>query len=634
VLASKPLLAQKSLSVEGRDPMMAQIDESKPPLEELIITGTREPVAKNLLGASVSVIDGARIEARQVPLLSDLLRDVPGVSVSPTGPLGSQTQIRIRGAEGNQTLVLIDGIEATDPVGNFELDFADVLTTGIERIEVIKGAQSALYGSEAIGGVISILTKEPVEGFEVEALAEGGSFGTARLGTTLAGGTKRLGATVSVGYLNTDGVSASPTGDERDGYENLTLSAKIKAQPTDQLRLGLVLRRVSANSEFDQQDFATGQIVDADLDRSFDAFYGQADARLDLFDERWRQRIWVAFTDTDSDNFAQSQFTNSFEGQRLKFGYQSSFALPSTDVTLAVEHEELDFKSINADLDDPSNQDQKDDQSSFIGEMRSDVWPGLYFTLGVRHDLNGDFKDATTWRSTASWQLPAAIRLHGSFGTGVSDPTFFDRFGFFPGQFIGNENLSPEKAKGWDLGLEKTWLDETLVFDLTWFSSTLRDEIVSVFDATSFLSSVENQIGKSDRRGVELSLLYQPHDNLEIFGSYTWLDAEEPDQSREVRRARHQASLSGTWRFLSQRGSLTASVHYTGDQDDLDFSSFPAQRVVLDDFVLMTVAARYRLFDGVDAVARLENALDQSFQTVLGFNTPGLGAFAGIRAAF
>ncbi|GER05097.1 hypothetical protein JCM17846_27790 [Iodidimonas nitroreducens] len=266
--------------------------------------------------------------------------------------------------------------------------------------------------------------------------------------------------------------------------------------------------------------------------------------------------------------------------------------------------------------------------------MRSDVWPGLYFTLGVRHDLNGDFKDATTWRSTASWQLPAAIRLHGSFGTGVSDPTFFDRFGFFPGQFIGNENLSPEKAKGWDLGLEKSWLDEKLVFDLTWFSSTLRDEIVSVFDATSFLSSVENQIGKSDRRGVELSLRYQPHDNLEIFGSYTWLDAEEPDQSREVRRARHQASLSGTWRFLSQRGSLTASAQYNGDQDDLDFSVFPAQRVVLDDFVLMTLAARYRLFDGVDAVARLENALDQSFQTVLGFNTPGLGAFAGIRAAF
>ncbi|GEQ99992.1 hypothetical protein JCM17845_06160 [Iodidimonas gelatinilytica] len=433
----------------------ASAQSAREDLEEMIITGAREPLSATQLGASVSVIDQARIEARQSPILSDLLRDVAGLSVSPTGPLGNQVQIRIRGAEGNQTLVLIDGIEATDPVGNFELNFADVLSTGIELVEVIKGAQSALYGSEAIGGVISILTRDPAEGFEWEALGEGGSFGTARFGTTVSGGTKRMGGTFSAGYLESDGISASPSGDEKDGYENLTLSGKLRANPFDALRLGVTARYVSATSEFDAQDFFTGQVVDADLEREFAAFYGRADAALTLFDDDWRQQVWVTLTDTDSDNFgAGGSFTNSFEGERLKFGYQSTVHYAASDFTLAVEHEELDFKAINADAQDPSNQKANDDQTSFIGEVRSDFAPGWFLTLGVRHDMNDRFDDATTWRATGSIILSQATRLHGSYGTGVSDPTFFDRFGFFPGQFIGNDTLTPEKARGWDLGVE------------------------------------------------------------------------------------------------------------------------------------------------------------------------------------
>lgn len=603
-------------------------------LEEVIVTATREPVNAGTLGASFSVVDRTRLEARQNPVLSDILRDLPGLSISPTGPVGAQTQIRIRGAEGNHTLVLIDGIEATDPVGNFELDFADVLTTSIERVELIRGPQSALYGSEAIGGVINILTREPVEGFGVEAMGEGGSFGTMRFGSTVSGGTEKVGATGSVGYFNTRGISASPTGPEKDGYENLTLSGKIVARPTDALTLGVTVRHVAAETEFDTQDFLTSEVIDADLVRKFDGFYGRAHGALALFDDAWTQRAAVELTKTDTDNFIDGAFDNSFEGQRFKAMYQSTVALAGTALTGAVEYEELTFKAINVDPNDPSNQRKKDDQTSLIGEWRGDLDETLFLTLGVRHDLNSTFADVTTWRAAAAYWIAPGTQIHTSYGTGSSDPTFFDRFGFFPDQFQGNPDLTPEKARGWDIGVRQDFLDDRLVVDVTWFSSNLRDEIISIFDFSTFLTTVDNQIGKSKRRGVEVTARYILDQSLFLDFAYTWLDADDPDGIREVRRARHQASASGTVRFLESKGEVTLAVNYNGKQDDLDFATFPASRVVLGDYTLVTLSARYYLMDGLEVFGRIENLLDQNYQSVLGFNTPGIGAYAGLRVRF
>lgn len=610
---------------------LAQADE---PVEELLVVGARVPVSAERFGASFSVLDKAAIEARQVPVVAELLRDLPGLAVSRTGTVGSQTQIRIRGAEGNQTLVLIDGIEATDPVGNFEFDFADLVTTGIERIEVLRGPQGALYGSEAIGGVIQILTRDPGEGTEFEAFAEGGSFGTARLGATASAGTERLGATVSVGWHDTDGVSAAPGGTERDGYRNRTLSGKIVARPLDGLTLGLVARHVAAETEVDAQDFLSGRVVDADIGRDFEAFYGRAHAALALFDDLLTQTVSLELTDTDSNNVTDGAFDNAFSGERFKLRWQSTLDTGTVALTGAVEHEELRFRAVAADPADPANQRQKDDQTSLVGEARVEAFDRLFLTLGLRHDMNDVFADETTWRTTLALDIDAATQLHGSYGTGVSDPTFFDRFGFFPDQFIGNPDLTPERARGWDVGLRREFLDGRLRLDATWFSTDLRDEIVSVFDVATFLSTVENQAGQSDRRGVELAARYEPAPGLVLDAAWTFLDAEEPDGSREIRRARHIASFTATWTPANGRGEVSLDLDYNGEQDDLDFSAFPARRVTLDDFLLVTLAARWRLARGLELFGRIENLLDQEHSAVLGFNTPGIGAFGGLRARF
>jgi len=604
------------------------------PVEELIITGAREPIARADLGSAVSVLSAEQILARQVPVLSQILRDLPGLAVSRTGPIGSQTQVRIRGAEGNQTLVLIDGIEATDPVSSFEMDFGTLLTTGVERVEVIRGPQSALYGSEAIGGVINIITRRPKSGFEVEALGEGGSFGTARFGATVSGGTDRYGGTVSVGYLDTDGVSASPTDPEDDGYENLTLSGKAVAQPLDSLELGVIGRYVGADSEFDNQDFTTGLVVDADRQREFSAFYGRAYANLELFDGAWLHRFSAELTDTESDTFTDGTFDNSFQGQRKKLEYQSTVEAYGQALTAALEHEDLDFKAVGAVPTDPINQSRDDDQTSIIGELRLAPFESLFLTVGVRHDANDIFADETTWRAAAAYELTETTRLHASYGTGVSDPTFFDRFGFFPDQFVGNPALTPEQAEGWDAGVAQRFWDGRVELDATFFYATLEDEIVSAFDPVTFLSTVENQAGESERKGVELTLHAEPLDGLSLDGAYTYLDAEEPDGSKEIRRAEHIASLTATYRLPEDRADISLDFDYNGKQDDLDFSTFPATRVTLDEFLLVTLAARYRLFSGVEAFARIENLLDEDYRNVFGFNTPGIGAFAGLRVRY
>ena len=625
-----------SLSFLSYGPGQAQtvVDGRQGPVEEILVTGAREPLPRKQLGSAVSVLDSDALLARQVPLLSQVLRDLPGLAVSRTGPVGSQTQIRIRGAEGNQTMVLIDGIEASDPVSSFEFDFGTLMATGVERIEVIRGPQSALYGSEAIGGVISIITRRPEEGFDIEALGEGGSFGTARFGATVSGGAERYGASVSAGYFDTQGVSASPTGDEDDGYENLTLSGKFIAQPLDSLELGVIGRYVDADSEFDNQDFLTGEVVDADRLRDFSAFYGRAYAKLDLLGGDWRHSLSAELTDTESDTFTDNVFENSFQGRRKKLEYQSTIALPLGALTAAVEHEDLDFEAIGPDPSAPLNQKRDDEQTSIVGEWHGELLAGLFLTAGLRHDRNDIFADETTWRAAAAYELTESTRLHASGGTGVSDPTFFDRFGFFPDQFVGNPDLTPETARGWDAGITQQVWKQRLEIDATFFASTLEDEIVSAFDPVTFLSTVENQAGESDRKGVELSIHAEPIAGLSLDGAYTYLDAEEPDGSKEIRRAEHIASVTATYRLPDDRAEISLDFDYNGEQDDLDFSTFPATRVTLDEFLLVTLAARYRLFEGVEAFARIENLLDEDYRNVLGFNTPGIGAFAGLKVRY
>lgn len=598
----------------------------------ITVTASREPVPVALSGTAVTIIDRDTIEALSLPLVKDYLTLSPSVSVTQSGPLGAQTQVRIRGAEANHTLTFIDGIDVTDPASSGEFRYETLLADGVDRIEVLRGPQSALWGSQAIGGVINILTRSD-EGIFGEV--QGGSLGTFRGGV---GGGTALGATTTISgqasYLRSNGYDIADVGGDKDGYENFTIHAKLASEPTETTTFSVVGRYTTSESEFDDFDYGLGVPADAPLSTRSRQLALRTQGGITLLDDRWSHVVSALYTDTANINRDDGRFQNQSDGGRYTLRYQTSLGLETGTakhrLTAAFEHDRERFESIDADAMALSNQSRSRLQTSLVGEYRIDVADWLGGGVAVRHDWNNRFADATTVRATAAVKPGAGFVLHGSYGTGVADPTFFDLFGFFPGFFVGNPALTPERSKSWDIGAG--WGNDSVGLDATWYSATLDDEIVSTFDSVTFLSGVANATGRSRRKGLEVSANASPVKGLTLRATYAYLDASEQRvaaglQLREVRRPRHSGSLTAS--YASDLFDIAASAAITGARDDTDFARFVPVR--LDSYALVTLAGAWHVSRRVDITARIENAFDATYQDVFAYRTPGITAHAGVR---
>ena len=630
------LLAAQALppeDVEGRADYQALVYSPRP--DPITIIASREPVALDLAGTALTVIDRATIDALGLPLVKDYLTLSPSVSVSVSGPLGAQTQVRIRGAEANHTLTFIDGIDVTDPASSGEFRYETLLADGIDRIEVLRGTQSALWGSEAIGGVINILTASPLHGgHALYAEAEGGSYDTYRGGVGGGVGSDTAGISAQASYLKSRGYDISSSGGDRDGYENFTLHGKGFVKPTDNTQLTLAARYADAISEFDDFDYTRGVPLDAPLSTKARLAAVRAAGTIDLLDGRSTSEVAAAYTDTANINRTGGVFENESDGGRIKLTGQSSLRFDTGTVrhrvTAAAEWQRERFVSIDADPAALSNQRRNRVQTSAIGEYRLDVTDRFGGGIAVRHDWNNRFADDTTVRVNGAAKIGGGFGVHASYGTGVANPTFYDEFGFFPGFFVGNPNLKPEKSQSYDAGAG--WSRGTTKVDVTWYHANLTSEIVSTFDSTTFLSGVANATGRSRRQGLEFSAETSPLTGLKLAASYAYLDATQQQvaaglQLREVRRPRHSGSLTAT--YIGEAFDLAASAAITGARKDTDFSIF--QTVTLKSYTLVTVSGAWHVNKHIDLTGRLENAFDATYQDVFAYRTAGLTAHAGVR---
>jgi len=622
----------------------AQVSDPATELESLVVTASRTAIEAQKVGSSMTVIDRETLVAGQHALVSDALRDVPGVAVSRSGGLGGVTQARIRGAEGNHTLVLIDGIEANNPVSNSEFDFANLLVADIERIEILRGPQSALYGSDAVGGVINIITRQRSPGFDSALHVEGGSLGTSEVGIEMGGGSDRYTGGFAVTRLSSTGENASRTGSETDGFENELLSLHGRADLGEALTLKANFRYIDSEQHFDSEDFAfpatptQGLLIDSARWGSLEQSFLRLQADLDR--ERVQHRFGFSGTQTENRFFDAELPTGANEGEKTKLDYQLTLDLAQaadsgTDrsLTVALERELSDYANRGAGPTAAENQIQSDQQSSLVAEYRAS-FDRADFSASARHDRNNLFDDASTYRLTGRFTFNERARLHTSFGTGIANPGFFELFGFFPGSFIGNPELKPEKSTNFDVGIERRFDDGRIVLDLTYFRADLSDEIQTTFDFATFLASVINLDGDSERRGAELSLVADFSDRWSLRASYTYLDAEQPDGFAEVRRARHIASLDNTIRFAGGRGRLHIGVDYNGEQADNEFVfATPEDRVVLPSFTLLKLAADYRLSDKLRVYGRIENLLDEEYEEVFSYRARGRSVITGIEVA-
>lgn len=600
----------------------------------LAIGASRQPIEIAASGASVTLFDRQEIEALGMPSATDLLRLTPGVSVAVSGPRGSQTQLRIRGSEANHSLLFIDGIEANDPATGNEARFETLLSDGLERVEIIRGAQSALWGAEAIGGVIATETAIPERGTRAGLKVEGGSLGTARASAHLGTGSATSGLTATTSWIDSKGSDALGLGGDRDGFSSFSGTVKGELRPTKQGMLGLTARYSRSRSEFDGYDPVTYLRADTQDNSIAESLALRGYARLGDTATPWSAELSGTWLDSSNRNFGGDAPLNRSDATRLKIEGQVNrrFDLGRLDnrLTLALARKDEVFKARDAQYFGATNQRRYRANSALVGEWRARLEDRAAFGIAVRHDVFNRFADATTVRADGSLSLGLGLRTHASYGKGIAQPTFYDLYGYFPGSFAGNPALRPERSTGYEAGLG--WSRDGMALKATWFQSRLNDEIVDVWDPETYLSSTANATGKSKRRGVELSGETRLGDAITVDASYTWLKASEQRVdggalAKEWRRPRHSAALriTGQW----DRLTLGASAAWVGKRRDMDFDSY--QMVTLDDYLLATLQIGWKLTERIEAYGRVENALDADYQDVVGYRTPGRTGYAGLR---
>jgi len=595
---------------------------------QIVITASRAPENGSPTPASVTIIDQQRIERLDEPLLADLLRLTPSAAVTTSGPAGSLTEIRIRGAEANHTLLFVDGIKIDDPASGdtprYEILNADIAS----RIEVVRGPQSALWGSEAIGGVIAVNGLDDEAGYA--ASTEAGSFGFARANASASIATERTSLGGAVGFQRARGINSVDGPGDRDGYRNLSARLRGTWHPRNNIEIGASAIALSGRSEFDGFDLFTGAHADT-LDSSRNRLSaGRLWASVGTDASPWRARVAGLLLGSSNENYLDKVEQNQTSGKRTNLSAQLEHRFSAGPISnrliLAAETESERFHARDMAFGGFTNQDRTRAHQSVTAEWRADT-SRLSADVAVRRDMFNRFKDATTARASLLGKLGGGFSIAGSYAEGIAQPTFFDLYGFFPNNFVGNPSLRPESSRGFEGSLR--YRHAGIDASLTAYRQRLHDEIIN----NSTFTSVLNASGTSRRAGVEATLDWSVGQVLRLSASYVYLKATQPDPitgvpQPEARRPRHSGSIAADG--VAGRLSYGASLAYVGDHSD-NRDTFPFARVLLGSYWLADARVAYAIRPGIELFARGSNLLDQRYEDAFSYRTEGHAFYAGVR---
>jgi vitamin B12 transporter len=598
--------------------------------DQIVITASRAPETQAQSAASTTIIDGQRIERLDEPALASFLRLTPSAAVATSGPGGSLTEVRIRGAEANHTLLFVDGIKIDDPSSGdtprYEILNADLAS----RIEVVRGPQSALWGSEAIGGVIAVNGVDAAPGYA--ASAEAGSFGFLRASASTSIATDRTSLSAALGYQRATGINSVEGPGDKDGYRNLSGRVRGTWRPSTNVELGASALALTGRSEFDGFDFFTGAHTDT-LDSSRNRLgAGRLWARIGNEGTRWRAQVSGTLLGSSNRNYLDQDQQNRTWGSRRNISAQLERQLSTGSIKhrfiVAADSELERFHARDTAFGGFTDQDRSRRHESLTGEWRANAGP-VTSDLAVRRDIFNRFKDATSVRASLLGQLGGGFSLAGSYSEGIAQPTFFDLYGFFPGSYVGNPELKPESSRGFELALR--YRRGPVGASLTAYRQRLHDEIVNNATFTSAL----NASGHSKRSGIEVAVDWKLGEQLRISANYAYLKATQPDaltgeQLTETRRPKHSGSVA----LDGSSGPLTyaASLAYVGKHID-NRDVFPFDRLSLGSYWLADARIAYAVRPGIELFARGSNLLDQRYQDVFTYRTEGRALYAGVRLA-
>jgi vitamin B12 transporter len=593
-------------------PETGQRTKPRTKIESIVITAQRVPTDAPVL--PVLVRDPATAPVVGV----DFLRDLPNLAISQSGSFGSLTQVRARGSEANHLLVLVDGVDVMDPTTDSGFNFANLNLSGISRVEYLPGAQSALWGNQALAGVMQ-LSSEPAGRVRRIAL-ESGSFDSRAAGAQLADRTEDWYYNVSGADFASDGTNTSRQGHERDGFDSNAWSA-AGGVIRDRWTLRGLVRRVWTASEYDPTPFPAYLPADGDAVNTHDELLGLIGFDVRGAERQWEHRLTLSLFDADNTTESDGLQTATTDGHRWKVSSVTDVPLTARQnviVLLETQEETFEQRGEASIFGDP-NQHQELDRSSAGVEYV--VRPGDRWRVSAsaRHDINSDFADSDTFRLAGNFQWRDDTSFWMAFGTGIALPSFVERFGFTPDTFIGNPDLEAEENRHFSIGAE--FYRGAWSHALTLFRDQLKDEINGfVFDPLVGGFTADNEDGTSRRPGAEwTSTATWTSGTLRVGAS--WLDSEDADGTREIRRPRRHgfATLTQQWR----RFVFDAGVFRVDDQTDLDFATFPATTVTLDAYTLANAGVRARVREGMELGLRWDNLLDETYEDILGYRAPG-----------
>ncbi len=623
-------------------PTFAQERETPPDSVDLVhappivVTASRVETPLSEVGAAMTVITRAEIERRQYRTVADALRDVPGLHIVRTGGFAGLTSVFLRGAGSGHTVVLLDGIELNDPSApSGAYDLAGLLTEGVERIEILRGPQSTLHGSNAMGGVIHVVTATGQGPPEGSSRVEVGTYRTLHGAARVAAGSDEWAWSVQVDRRQTDGISATAGGAEHDAGESTGGSAILEWSPAGEWRIRGILHGRDGEVENDQ-----GGGVGAD-DPNFVSgtaeVAGSVEVRFDVAPAWWKPRLELAFTRHDREAVDEpdparplTRSRSVFDGRRWKAIWQNELLLGAHRVVAGIDHEvesadsrfasDGEFGPFESELPEVSAR-----TTGIFAEDRVAIGSRAHLALGIRADDHSRFGGVVTYRAAPVLHLGQTVRLRGALGSGFRAPGLSQLLD----PAFGNPDLEPERSDGVEAGIDLVSRDGDLRAGATWFATSFEDLIV--FDGEAL-----RNVGEAESQGLELTAEAEVGERLDLEVSYTYMDTEEvtgEDAGRPLlRRPRHAASLAGGYLFGSAEVGFL--IRRVGAREDLDFTTFPSPRVELDGYTTLRLTAAYGWGDRFRLFGRVENLTGAEYEEIFQFGTPGRAVYGGVSATF
>jgi vitamin B12 transporter len=606
-------------------------------LKQIIVTGTALDATLEDTGSSVSVLTQQDLEDGQYRNATDALQQVAGVDVVQSGGQGGNAAIFLRGANSEHTLVLLDGIELNNPAtANRSFNLANLTLENIERIEVIRGPQSTIYGSDAMGGVINLVSKKAKQGVHTQLTSEAGSYNTFNQVADVAYGSEEFDFSTGITRQDVGGISAasaSLANKEQDDYQNTSLSNRMRiSPPSKQIEATATTRYSRSHTNLDN----TGGVGGDDPNRWIrnQEFFTRGDVRLMLQEETLVPSAYISYTrhtldDTNAPDPASVDSLDSkyhgdivTAGSRARWSPVSEF---STVLGAETQGERANsyFRSDGAwgPYEDTLFGTEARTNSAYL-ESKLSYSERAWIDAGVRHDNHSIFGGKTTFKVAPAVQVVKGTKVRGSVGTGFKAPSLVQLYSSY-----GNRDLQAETSTGWDVGIDHEFVAGVVSSSATFFRNSY-DELIT-FNPSTFV--LEN-INQSYAQGLELGTDLTFSEDLSLRAAYTYTDTKDEETGESLlRRPRNKNSL--TLVYAPHGSNLRAQLQWRvySSRFDNDFAAYPPQRVALGGYGLVDLALSYKLCESVDVIGRIDNLFDKEYQEVLGFGTTGAAAYAGVK---